>query len=66
VMPRSTADRISEIISCLSLGGPWEKLIPMQPSPRAETSRVAVCQFTLLHVVSPLRCEKQAHWSRAA
>src|ERR1022692_3652181 len=39
VMPRSTAARRREVISCLSLGGPYEKLIPMQPSPRAETSR---------------------------
>src|SRR6185369_15532495 len=39
VTPRSTAVRSSEIISCLSLGGPYEKLITMQPSPSAETSR---------------------------
>src|SRR5438477_1382357 len=38
-MPRSTAARIREIISCLSLAGPRPKLIPMQPSPIAETSR---------------------------
>src|SRR2546425_9228046 len=40
VTPRSTADRISEIISFLSAGGPRPKLIPMQPSPRAETSKL--------------------------
>jgi hypothetical protein len=28
------------VISCLSLGGPYEKLIPMQPSPKAETSKL--------------------------
>jgi len=39
VMPRSTAVRRSAIISCLSAGGPYEKLIPMQPNPKAETSR---------------------------
>src|ERR1022692_2939111 len=39
VMPRSTAARRREVISCLSLGGPYEKLIPMQPSPSAETSK---------------------------
>src|SRR6476660_2534441 len=40
VTPSSTADLITEIISCLSLGGPYMTLIPMQPSPRAETSRL--------------------------
>src|SRR6266478_3977374 len=39
-MPRSTAARSRAVISCLSLGGPYEKLIPMQPSPMAETSRL--------------------------
>src|ERR1035438_2757728 len=39
-MPRSTAARSRETISCLSGGGPYEKLIPMQPSPSAETSRL--------------------------
>jgi len=34
-----TAARRSAIISCLSFGGPYEKLIPIQPRPRAETSR---------------------------
>src|SRR2546425_6037744 len=38
VTPRSTAVRMREIISDLSAGGPYEKLIPIQPSPRAETS----------------------------
>src|SRR4249919_3984263 len=38
VTPRSTAARRSEIISCLSFGGPYPKLIPMQPSPIADTS----------------------------
>src|SRR3982074_2868086 len=40
VTPRSTAARISEIPSFLSMAGPKPKLIPMQPSPRAETSRL--------------------------
>src|SRR5271169_2415626 len=39
-MPRSTAVRRREVISCVSLGGPYEKLIPMQPNPRADTSRL--------------------------
>src|SRR3954452_5156551 len=39
-MPRSTAARSSEIISCLSGSRPYEALIPMQPSPSAETSRL--------------------------
>src|SRR5271157_3150983 len=39
-MPRSTAARRREVISVLSLGGPYEKLIPMQPSPMADTSRL--------------------------
>src|SRR5579859_5013537 len=39
-MPRSTADRISAIISCLSGIGLSSWLILMQPSPRAETSRL--------------------------
>src|SRR2546421_9179402 len=38
-MPRSTADRISAIISCLSGIGLSSWLILMQPSPRAETYR---------------------------
>src|ERR1022692_3563131 len=33
VTPRSTAARRRVVISCLSLGGPYEKLIPMQPTP---------------------------------
>src|SRR5215472_604654 len=37
--PRSTAARSREIISCLSFAGPYDQLIPMQPRPRAETSR---------------------------
>src|SRR6266536_4322661 len=40
VTPRSTAVRISTIISCLSAAGPYPKLMPMQPSPTAETSRL--------------------------
>src|SRR5579859_630194 len=39
-MPRSTADRISAIISCLSGIGLSSWLILMQPSPRADTSRL--------------------------
>src|SRR2546422_10601719 len=39
-MPRSTPARISEIISCLSAAGPYPKLIPIQPSPMADTSRL--------------------------
>src|SRR5205085_7219000 len=39
-MPRSTADRRSRIISCLSGIGLSSWLIPMQPSPSAETSRL--------------------------
>jgi hypothetical protein len=38
--PRSSAVRISEIIACLPAGGPKPKLIPMQPRPMAETSRL--------------------------
>src|SRR6266513_2732377 len=38
-MPRSTAARSSAIISRLFFGGPYPKLIPMQPSPIAETSK---------------------------
>src|SRR6266550_1695020 len=38
VMPRSNAARISAIISWRSGNGGQEKLIPMQPSPKAETS----------------------------
>src|SRR5215218_3871561 len=37
VTPRSTA---TAIISCLSAAGPYPKLMPMQPSPTAETSRL--------------------------
>src|SRR6202158_1533226 len=40
VTPRSTAVRISEIISFLSAGGPKPKLSPMQPRPMADTSRL--------------------------
>src|SRR5579859_2656837 len=39
-MPRSTADRRSRIISCLSGSGLSSWLILMQPSPRADTSRL--------------------------
>src|SRR5580658_3556049 len=39
-MPRSTAVRIREIISFVSPGGPKPKLIPMQPSPMADTSKL--------------------------
>src|SRR5436309_5416328 len=39
-MPRSTAARISEVPCCLSTAGPRPKLSPMQPRPRAETSRL--------------------------
>src|SRR6185369_6485906 len=52
VTPRSTAVRRSEIISCLSLGGPYEKLIPMQPSPSAETSRPLFPNFRFCIVFS--------------
>jgi hypothetical protein len=38
VTPRSKADRMRAIISCLSAAGPYPKLMPMQPSPMAETS----------------------------
>jgi hypothetical protein len=32
--------RISEMASCLSMGEPYAELIPMQPSPMADTSRL--------------------------
>src|SRR5207245_9810002 len=54
VTPRSTADRISEIISFLSAGGPRPKLIPMQPSPRAETSKLLFPSLRFC-IVSPSR-----------
>src|SRR5207244_3553042 len=38
-MPRSAAARSSAIISALFFGGPYAKLIPMQPSPIADTSK---------------------------
>src|SRR6185503_320097 len=38
VTPRSTAACKSEIMSFLSFGGPYPKLMPMQPSPMADTS----------------------------
>src|ERR1700680_5042660 len=31
---------MTEIISCLSLAGPYITLIPMQPRPRADTSKL--------------------------
>src|SRR5580704_13731249 len=54
VIPRSTAVRIREIISCLSLTSPYEKLMPMQPRPRAETSRLLFPSLRFC-IVSPLR-----------
>src|SRR5438105_2247093 len=54
VTPRSTADRISEIISFLSAGGPRPKLMPMQPSPSAETSRLLFPSLRFC-IVSPFR-----------
>src|ERR1700722_6276330 len=41
-MPRSTAERNRDTISCLSPAGPYAKLMPMQPSPSADTSRPVV------------------------
>src|SRR2546430_9245834 len=38
-MPRSAAARSSAIISALFFGGPYAKLIPIQPSPIADTSK---------------------------
>src|SRR5713101_3948811 len=54
VTPRSTAARISAIISCLSAGGPKPKLIPMQPNPRAETSKLLFPSLRFC-IVSPSR-----------
>ena len=39
VTPRSTALRNNAIISVRSAGGPYEALIPIQPSPSADTSK---------------------------
>src|SRR3981189_3423779 len=63
VTPRSTAACSREIISCLSLGGPYDQLIPMQPSPMAETSRLLFpsLRFCIVLVLSfnPLhKCAK--------
>src|SRR6267142_2707176 len=41
-MPCSTAARRRAIISCLSFGGPYPKLIPMQPSPNADKADSAI------------------------
>ncbi len=49
VTPRSTADRINVIPSCLSTAGPYPKLIPMQPRPIADTSKLLFSEFALLH-----------------
>src|SRR5215469_14992186 len=54
VTPRSTAARTTEIICRLSLGGPYPKLIPMQPSPTAETSRLVLPSLRFC-IVSPFR-----------
>src|SRR3954452_10650989 len=62
-MPRSTALRMSAIISCLSFASPYEKLMPMHPKPRAETSRLLFpslrfCILNSLAVVSRIAdCE---------
>src|SRR5207302_3702254 len=60
-MPRSTADRISAIISCLSGIGLSSWLILMQPSPRAETSRllfpsVCFCMCRPLFIICLVSC----------
>src|SRR6266404_5460516 len=46
---------MTEIISCLSLGGPYITLIPMQPRPRAETSKLLIPSLRFC-IVSP--CSK--------
>src|SRR5882724_11611044 len=53
-MPRSTAAWRRSVISFLSLGGPYEKLIPMQPSPMAETSRLLLPSLRFC-TVAPLK-----------
>src|SRR6476660_4204759 len=52
---------MTEIISCLSLAGPYPKLIPMQPSPRAETSRLLFPSLRFC-IVSPyhLGCSSES------
>src|SRR6266478_3556297 len=64
VTPRSTADRISAIISFLSAGGPRPKLIPMQPNPRAETSKLLFPSLRFC-IVSPSRQGDSSHNSSA-
>src|SRR5882672_7826258 len=62
VTPRSTAARITEIISCLSPAGPYPKLIPIQPRPIADTSRLLFpslrfCIVLLLLITRVIRHE---------
>ena len=54
VIPFSTAERISETIWFLSAAGPKPKLIPIQPSPRAETPRLLVPSLRFC-IVSPFK-----------
>src|SRR5438270_1334392 len=56
VTPRSTAARISEIPCCLSIAGPNPKLIPMQPRPIAETSRLFLPRLRFF-IDSPSKCQ---------
>src|ERR1700690_3427491 len=53
VMPRSTAAWRRAVISFLSFGGPYEKLIPMQPSPIADTSKLLFPSFRFSIVRPP-------------
>src|SRR5580658_7569910 len=57
VMPSSTLFRISEIISGLSFGGPKEKLIPIHPRPRADTSRLLFPSLRF-SIVAPLKLRR--------
>jgi hypothetical protein len=54
VTPRSIAAWIKRIISCLSLAAPYAPLMPMQPSPSAETSKPLLPSARFFMLDSPL------------
>jgi len=60
VTPRSTAAWRSAVISFLSFAGPYDQLIPMQPKPMAETSKLLFpslrfCIVPLFVATAPVR-----------
>ena len=56
VTPRSTAACRREIISCLSFGGPYDQLIPIQPKSDGRYFEIPQPKFALLHCDYPQNC----------